>query len=91
MCTVDRIEFLHILNLKTLSIYAFYGGLYKKKINDYLDHHKSAAEYPSSYNAWLRRVSSFKKLKELVLANVHQNINVSPEKKKKHKLRKQID
>ena len=51
-----------------------------KKINDYLDHHKSAAEYPSSYNAWLRRVSSFKKLKELVLANVHQNVMDSPEK-----------
>ena len=41
-----------------------------KKSDNYLHYHKSAYEYPTSYNVRVRRVSSFTKWKELVLATL---------------------
>ena len=42
-----------------------------KKSDNYSEYHKSAYEYPTSYNVRVRRVLSFTKLKELVLATLH--------------------
>ena len=48
-----------------------------KKINNYLDYHKSAAEYPLSYNAWLiEKGFQFQEIKEISAGECTSEYNV---------------